>query len=223
LLGTDRPSIAAWGGHPRPIQDPFPVWVAVGGTPQSAVRAGSLGLPLALAIIGGMPERFAPFAELHRRAAVKAGHAPPAFSINSHGFIAEDAKEAMDLAYPAFALIMDKIGQERGWPPMTRQQFDGSCSLRGANFVGNPDQIIEKILFQHEIFGHDRFMLQMTVGSLPHDKILKSIELLGTKVAPVVRREIARRKSTDQDEAQHGLSSGPRPGNRIVSAPKVKL
>lgn len=190
--GKHRPSIYDRGVYPRPIQNPLPVWVAVGGTPQSAVRAGRLGLPMALAIIGGLPERFAPFAELHRRAAEAAGHPRPRLSINSHGFIADTSQEAVELAYLPLKHQMDQIGRERGWPPMTRAQFEASRALWGANFVGNPEEIIEKILYQHKIFGHDRFLLQFTVGTLPHDKVLRAIELFGTKVAPVVRRETAK-------------------------------
>jgi probable LLM family oxidoreductase len=178
--------------YPRPLQDPLPVWVAVGGSPQSAVRAGALGLPLALAIIGGMPERFAPVADLHRRAAERAGRERPAMSINSHGFIAETSQAAADEAFPAFAAMMDRIGRERGWPPMTRQDFDATRTLRGANLVGSPQEVVEKILFQHEIFGHDRFLLQMSVGTLPHASIMRSIELLGTEVAPAVRSALGR-------------------------------
>ena len=155
-------------------------------------RAG-FGLPMAIAIIGGLPERFSVFAELHRRAAEQAGHPRPQLSINSHGFIADTSQEAMDIAFPAFKYQMDRIGRERGWPPMTREQFEASCTLRGANFVGSPQQVIDKILYQHEIFGHDRFTLQITVGSMPHDKVMRAIELFGTEVAPVVRKEVARR------------------------------
>jgi probable LLM family oxidoreductase len=176
--------------YPRPVQDPLPVWVAVGGSPQSAVRAGALGLPLALAIIGGMPERFAPVADLHRRAAEETGHERPPMSINSHGFLAETSQAAAQEAFPAFAAMMDRIGRDRGWPPMSRQDFDATRTLRGANFVGSPEEVVEKILFQHEIFGHDRFLMQMSVGTLPHASIMRSIELLGTEVAPVVRREL---------------------------------
>lgn len=187
--GRHRPSINNCGVYPRPVQHPLPVWIAVGGTPQSAVRAGALGLPLALAIIGGMPERFASLAQLHRRAAEQAGKRTPALSINSHGFIADTSQEAGDDAFPAFAVTMDKIGRERGWPPLTRAQFDASRALRGANFLGSPQEVIDKILFQYEIFRHERFLLQLTVGSLPHEKVMRAIELLGTEVAPVVRRE----------------------------------
>jgi probable LLM family oxidoreductase len=188
--GRLRAPIRDLGVYPRPIQNPLPVWIAVGGTPASAVRAGSLGLPLALGIIGGMPERFAPFAEMHRQAALDAGHEPPSLGINSHGYIAPTSQEAADEAFPAFATTMDRIGRERGWPPMTREQFEGSCTLRGANFVGSPEDVIEKILFQHEIFGHQRFMVQFSVGTMPHEKIMRSIELFGTVVAPAVRGRI---------------------------------
>jgi len=189
--GKFRPPLEDLGVYPRPVQDPIPVWVAVGGTPQSAVRAGMLGLPMALGIIGGMPERFAPLVELHRMAARRAGHPTPRLSINSHGFLADTSQAAAEIAFPAFKAQMDRIGRERGWPPMTREQFEFSRSLRGADFVGSPQEVAEKILFQHEIFGHDRFLLQLTVGTLPHRQVLRAIELLGTEVAPVVRRELA--------------------------------
>jgi alkanesulfonate monooxygenase SsuD/methylene tetrahydromethanopterin reductase-like flavin-dependent oxidoreductase (luciferase family) len=142
---------------------------------------------MALAIIGGMPERFAPFADLHRDAAARAGHERLPLSINSHGFVAERSQDAADIAFPAFKAMMDRIGRERGWPPMTRDQFEGSRTIRGANFVGSPQEIVEKILFQHTIFQHDRFLLQMSVGTLPHADVMRSIELLGTEVAPAVR------------------------------------
>jgi probable LLM family oxidoreductase len=173
--------------HPRPIQDPLPVWVAVGGTPSSAVRAGALGLPLALAIIGGVPERFTAFADLHRRAAAQAGHATPALSINSHGYIADTSQRAADEAFPPFATMMDRIGRERGWPPLSRQAFETSRTLHGANFVGSPQEVTEKILHQHTLFGHQRFLLQLSVGTMPHGQIMRAIELYGTKVAPAVR------------------------------------
>ncbi len=183
------------GVFPRPLQEPLPVWIAVGGTPESAVRAGMLGLPMALAIIGGLPERFAPFAELHRRAAAEAGREPPRLSINSHGYIAETHQQALDESYPYVSAAMNRIGQERGWPPMRRADYDTAATLRGANFVGTPDDVVRKILFQHEIFGHDRFLLQFTIGGIPHEGILRSIELLGREVVPAVREELSARNS----------------------------
>ena len=195
--GRHRPALAGQGVYPRPVQDPLPIWVAVGGTPESAVRAGALGLPMALAIIGGMPERFQPFAELHRRAAQQAGHDPlPALSINSHGYLAESAQQALDESFPFAAAMMNRIGRERGWPQLTRTDYDAAAELRGANFVGSPEQVIEKILFQHEIFRHDRFLVQLTIGGIPHEKVMRSIELLGAEVAPVVRAEVARRTAS---------------------------
>lgn len=198
--GKYRAAIDDLGIYPRPVQNPLPVWLAVGGTPQSAIRAGRLGLPMAIAIIGGLPERFHVFAELHRRAAREAGHKQPKLSINSHGFIAETSQQAADDAFYPFKIQMDRIGRERGWPPMTREQFDASRTLRGANFVGSPQEVIDKILYQYGIFRHDRFLIQFSVGSLPHKKLLKAIELFGTEVAPVVRREVAKMKEQAQNK-----------------------
>jgi probable LLM family oxidoreductase len=190
--GLHRPALTGQGVYPRPLQDPLPIWVAVGGAPESAFRAGTLGLPMALAIIGGMPERFAPFIELFRNAAAQAGHDPvPEVSINSHGYIAQTSQQALDESFPYAASMMNKIGKERGWGPMTRANYDAAATLHGANFVGSPAEVIEKILFQYDIFKHDRFLVQFTVGSLPHDKIMRSIELLGSEVAPAVRKTIA--------------------------------
>ena len=193
LLLHVRETGATPGGHevlPHPLQDPLPVWVAVGGTPESAVRAGALDLPMALAIIGGLPERFAPFAELHRRAARQAGHAEPRLSINSHGYIAESSQRALDESFPYVSEAMNRIGLERGWSPLTRADYDAAATLRGANFVGTPEEVAEKILFQHEIFRHDRFLVQFTIGGIPHEGILRSIELLGREVAPAVRAKL---------------------------------
>ena len=191
--GGHRAPLTGQGVYPRPLQELLPIWVAVGGTPESAVRAGTLGLPMALAIIGGLPERFAPFAELHRRAAADAGHGRPPLSINSHGFVADDARDAADEFFPPLKSMMDKIGRERGWAPLARGDYDAMLDVHGALVVGSPQDVAEKILFQHDIFEHDRFMIQFTVGAMPHDKIMRSIELFGTEVAPLVHAELARR------------------------------
>ncbi len=193
--GQHRAPIDNLGIYPRPIQNPLPVWVGVGGTPESVIRAASRGLPMALAIIGGQPQQLAPFADLYRRAAAQYGFDPATMplSINSHGFIADTREQALDESFPAVQATMNKIGRERGWPPMRREQYEASATARGANFVGSPDDIIEKILFQHSIFNHQRLLLQLSVGTMPHDKLMHAIELLGTKIAPVVREEIARR------------------------------
>jgi alkanesulfonate monooxygenase SsuD/methylene tetrahydromethanopterin reductase-like flavin-dependent oxidoreductase (luciferase family) len=192
-----RKDPAAFGVYPQPVQQPLPVWIAVGGTPESAARAGALGLPMALAIIGGRPEQFAPFAEIHRRAAAAAGHTrPPALSINSHGFVAETSQAAADVAFPGVQEMMNRIGRERGWAPMQRADFEASRTLHGASFVGSPQEVVEKILFQYEIFKHDRFLVQFSVGSVPHDKLLRSIELFGTEVAPAVRKAIPSQEGT---------------------------
>ncbi len=188
--GRHRAPLNDLGVYPRPAQERLPIWLAAGGNPPSAIRAGRLGLPLALAIIGGQPERFAGFAELHRRSAIDAGHEPPPLSINSHGFIAPTAEEAVEISFPPFKAMMDKIGRERGWPPMTPQDFAAARTLRGANFVGSPQDVIDKILFQHEVFGHQRFLIQFSVGTLPHDQVMRCIELFGTEVAPVVRERL---------------------------------
>ncbi|MGK7312993.1 MAG: LLM class flavin-dependent oxidoreductase [Candidatus Longimicrobiales bacterium M2_2A_002] len=188
--GKHRPSIEDRPVYPRPVQDPLPVWVAVGGSGQSVDRAARLGLPMALAIIGGTPERFRPAVDFYREKLADYGHDPATpVSINSHGFIAGDGDEAAELAFGPFRETMDRIGRERGWPPTTRQRFDAERTLRGALFVGSPQEVIDKILYQHELFGHDRFLIQLTVGPMPHEAVLRAIELLGTEVAPVVRRE----------------------------------
>jgi alkanesulfonate monooxygenase SsuD/methylene tetrahydromethanopterin reductase-like flavin-dependent oxidoreductase (luciferase family) len=193
--GRHRPAIDGLGIHPRPLQDPLPVWIAVGGTPQSVVRAAALGLPLAVAIIGGTPERFAPLVDLYRQAAREAGHDPATLpvGINSHTYVGRDARRARDEFFGPYAAMMTRIGRERGWPPMQRDQFEALTTRRGALVVGSPEEVAEKILFQHELFGHRRFLAQMSVGPIPHRDVLRSIELFGTEVAPLVRAEVARR------------------------------
>jgi alkanesulfonate monooxygenase SsuD/methylene tetrahydromethanopterin reductase-like flavin-dependent oxidoreductase (luciferase family) len=194
--GNHRAPLDDLAIYPRPVQDPLPVWLAVGGTPASAVRAGTLGLPLALAIIGGRPERFTPFVELFRRSADEAGNPGLPVSINSHAYVADTPERAADEFFPGYATMMNRIGRERGWAPMERQSFDALRTLRGALVVGSPEQAVEKILYQHELFGHQRFMAQMSVGTMPHAQVMRSIELLGTEVAPTVRTELSRRETT---------------------------
>ncbi|MFN8372007.1 MAG: LLM class flavin-dependent oxidoreductase [Anaerolineae bacterium] len=195
--GSMRSPLDNLGVYPRPVQQLLPVWIAVGGTPESVVRAAAYGVPMALAIIGGMPERFAPFYHLYREASKEAGHDPTRIplSINSHGFIADTAQEAVDAYYPTAAVMMGRIGRERGWTPASRQQMEAGRTLRGADFVGTPDEVIEKILFQHQIFNHQRFMIYMGYNTIEHKKMMRAIELFGTKVAPAVRAEVARRNA----------------------------
>jgi alkanesulfonate monooxygenase SsuD/methylene tetrahydromethanopterin reductase-like flavin-dependent oxidoreductase (luciferase family) len=195
--GRHRAALTGQGIYPRALQSELPIWIAVGGTPQSVARAGALGLPLAIAIIGGEPERFAPLVRLYREAGENA-HIDPArlaVGINGHGFIADSSAEAADLFFPPYAETMSRIGHERGWPPTTRAQFDNARTLRGALAVGSPEEVIEKILFQHAIFGHQRYLMQMSVGPMPHAAMMRSIELLGTRVVPAVREEISRREA----------------------------
>jgi probable LLM family oxidoreductase len=193
--GRHRAPLDDTGVYPRPVQDPLPVWIAIGGTPQSVVRAALLGLPLAIAIIGGQPERFAPLAWLYRETASRAGHDPALLpiGINSHTYVAETSQQASDEYFPTYAAMMNRIGRERGWPPMSRSQFEAGRSPRGALLVGSPEEVVEKILFEHDLFGNQRFMAQISVGALPHEKAMRAIELFGTAVAPAVRKELARR------------------------------
>ncbi len=190
--GETRKPIKARGVYPRPLQDLLPLWIAIGGTPQSAARAGYLGLPLALAIIGGEPHRFAPFFDLYRQSAAKAGVDPKQLktSINVHGFIHDTVQSAADIFYEPQAVVMNRIGRERGWGPTNRAQFDASRAPRGALFVGDPETVAEKIVAMHGIFKNDRFLLQMAIGPMPHIEIMRGIELYGTKVAPLVRKAL---------------------------------
>jgi probable LLM family oxidoreductase len=190
--GKHTQSINNRGVYPRPYRDKLPIWVAVGGTPESVVRAGEHGLPMTLAIIGGMPARFAPFARLYRDVYQKAGHdmRKLQFCINSHTYIADTSQQARDEFFPPYAEVMSRIGRERGWPAMNRQQFDASTGKEGALLVGSPQEVVEKILYEHELFGHTRFLAQMSIGALPHKQAMRSIELLGTKVAGEVRKAV---------------------------------
>ncbi|MHA6481846.1 LLM class flavin-dependent oxidoreductase [Paenibacillus sp. strain BS8-2] len=192
--GGHRPAFDNLGIYPRAVQDPLPVWIASGGNPESAIRAGMLGLPIVFAIIGGMPERFAPLVDLYKRAAIQAGHDPRKLQIatHSHGFISDTTDGAADLFFPATQAQMNKIGRERGWPSYDRAAFDASRTLRGALYVGDPEFVAEKIVLLRKNLGLTRFFLHIDVSSLPHREVLKTIELLGTKVAPIVHKELAR-------------------------------
>jgi probable LLM family oxidoreductase len=203
--GKHRSPLNGQGIYPRTRRD-LPIWVAVGGNPPSAVRAGTLGLPMALAIIGGMPERFAPFVELYRHAAQEAGHdaARLPVGINTHGYVADTSQQAADEFFPSYAEQMGRLGRERGWPPMSRAQFDAGRTLRGHLAIGSPQEVIEKILFQHEALGHQRYLMQMSVGTMPHAQTMRSIELFGSKVAPAVRKEVARRTAPAAQAASPG-------------------
>jgi probable LLM family oxidoreductase len=194
--GKHRASIKARGVYPRPFRSTLPIWLAAGGTPASAVRAGTLGLPLAIAIIGGQPEQFVPFVQLYKTNYIKSGWNRENLNlgINSHVYIAEDSQKAADEFYPSYSAMMNRIGRERGWPPQSRNQFENSRSEKGALAVGSPQQVIDKILFEYELFGNTRFLAQMSMGTMPHDKILRSIELFGDVVAPAVRKAIAEKK-----------------------------
>jgi probable LLM family oxidoreductase len=184
---------------PRPLQQPLPVWIAVGGTPASAERTGKLGLPMALAIIGGAPERFVSFVDIYRDAARRAGHDPALLplSINGHGHIAETSKRAADEYWPGHEASMRKIGRERGWSPPTRAQYDLLCGPRGALLVGDPQTVAEKILFQYDIFRNTRYLLYLM--GMPHRTVMRAIELFGTEVAPVVREGLAERRVAEAE------------------------
>lgn len=191
---THTKSIPGIEIFPKPLQDPIPLWIAVGGTPNSVARAAYYGLPLMIAIIGGRPRQFQPLTELYRQTGAKSGHdaSKLKLGVSGHGFIAEDSQTARDIAFPAHNAAMSKIGAERGWPPGTRAQFDAGATPEGAYYMGSPQEVIDKILMQHEWFGHDRFGLQLSVGTLPHDKVMKAIELYGTVVKPAIDKALGK-------------------------------
>jgi len=191
--GGHRPAIKNRGIYPRPVQNPLPVWIASGGNTDSVMRAGTLGLPLALAIIGGQPERFAPLVQLYKEIGASAGHAPEKLkvAVHSHGFVAQTSEQASELFFPSTQASMNIIGRERGWAPYNRAAFDAARSPRGALFAGNPTEVADKILLMHANLGIDRFFIHMPVGTMPHGEVLRAIELFGTEVAPVVRAAIA--------------------------------
>jgi probable LLM family oxidoreductase len=206
--GRLRPALVDAGVWPRPVQEPLPVWVAVGGSPQSVIRAGTLGLPLTIAIIGGQPARFAPLVQLYRDAAARAGHDPSTtrVAINTHAFVGASTAQA-DSAFAApYLAVMNRIGRERGWPPSGRPEYEALRAPDGALAVGSPEQVAEKILYEHELFGNDRYIGQMSVGAVAHGDVLRSMELFGTKVAPLVREEVARRTPAEAATAAPAAS-----------------
>jgi probable LLM family oxidoreductase len=210
--GRHRAALHDVGVYPRPLQNPLPVWIAVGGTPASVARAGMLGLPLMIAIIGGPPARFAPLVDLYRRAVAQsdapASHAGPAVGINSHTYLAPTSQRAADEYFPAYSQVMNRIGRERGWPPMSRAQFDAACGPEGHLLVGSPQQVVEKILAEHELFGHDRFLAQVSIGALPHARAMRAIELFGSEVAPAVREALTSREGSSIGGDREGSSIG---------------
>jgi probable LLM family oxidoreductase len=223
--GRHRAALKDVGVYPRPLQNPLPVWIAVGGSPGSIVRAGKLRLPLMLAIIGGSPARFKPLIDLYREAVRLsttardeaaqqestqqestqpdgADRSGAAVGINSHTYVAETPEQARDEYYPAYAPMMNRIGRERGWQPLTREQFDRACSPEGHLLVGSPEQVAEKILAEHELFAPDRFLAQLSVGTLAHEKVIRATELFANEVAPMVREALrAGRGSPAADSA----------------------
>ncbi|HXS58088.1 MAG TPA: LLM class flavin-dependent oxidoreductase [Hanamia sp.] len=194
--GKHRPSFNDLGVYPRPYQQSIPVWLAAGGTPASAVRAATLGMPLMLAIIGGMPEQFVPFINLYKETWKKTGKdiSKMQFGVNNHVYVGEDSQKAGDDFYPYYSKMMNRVGRDRGWPPLSRQQFDYSRSPKGALMVGSVQQVIDKILYEHELFGNTRFFAQASVGNVPHAMTMKSIELFGDKIAPVIKKETSRKQ-----------------------------
>lgn len=175
--------------YPRPLQDPLPIWLGVGGTPESFVRAGTLGLPLMVAVIGGETHRFRPLIDLYREAGEKAGHSPDKLKVGLHslGYVAESKEQAVEDFFPGYAKTFTRIGRERGWPPITRQHFDAQNGARGALLVGNPEEVAEKLLRHSEALGGiSRFTFQMDNAELSHEQMLKAIELVGTKIIPLV-------------------------------------
>lgn len=188
--GEFRAPITKQGVYPRPLQSAIPVWLGVGGTPASAVRAGRLNLPMTIAILGSAPRQFLPFVQLYRESAQKAGHdvSKLQLAISSQFYVAEDSQQAADEFYPSYEALMNRVGKDRGWSPMSKAQFE---YLRndGPLVVGNVQQAIDKIMGQHELFQNTRFLAQLVTGHTSHKQILKNIELFGTRVAPVVRKE----------------------------------
>jgi len=193
--GKHRAALTGQGVYPRPVQDPLPIWLGVGGTPESFVRAGTLGLPLMVAIIGGETRRFRPLIDLYREAGERAGHPRERLKVGVHslGYVAGTTQEAADDFFPGYARAVDSVARERGWPPMTRASFDAQRGPYGALLIGEPDAVVEKILRHSDALGGiTRITFQMNASSLPHAKLMRAIEALGTHVAPALRQELAK-------------------------------
>jgi probable LLM family oxidoreductase len=188
--GKHRAPIGQLGVYPRPLQRELPIWLAVGGTPTSAVRAGTMNLPMALAILGGNPAQYLPFVELYRTSAREAGHDEKKLSlaINSQFYVSETSKQAADEFYPSYEKLMNRVGKERGWSRMTRQHFDQLRSPEGPLFVGSVQEVVDKIIYEQELFGHTRFLAQIVKGDIAHKNVLHTIELFGNEVVPAVRK-----------------------------------
>ena len=190
--GNLRPPINNLGVYPRALNGEIPVWLAAGGTPASAVRAAKLQLPLMLAIIGGMPRQFTPFINLYKKSWLENGHNAEDLQvgINNHMFIGEDGEKAADDFFPYYAQMMDRVGRSRGWQPMTREQFDFMRSPEGSLMVGSVEQVIEKMIYEYELFGFTRFFAQASLGFVPHEMTIKSIELFAKQVVPEVKKRL---------------------------------
>jgi len=189
--GKFRPDLVEQAIYPRPVQEQLPIWVGVGGTPESFVRAGVLGLPLMVAIIGGETHRFAPLIELYKNAGEKAGHDPEKLKVGVHslGYVAETREQAIKEFFPGYAEMFTKIGRERGWPPVTMSHFESQIGPTGALVVGNVEEVAEKVLRHSEALGGlSRFSFQLDVAGLSHQQLIKAIELIGTKVSPLVNK-----------------------------------
>ncbi len=196
--GRFRPALKNQAIYPRPLQNPIPIWLGVGGTPQSFVRAGTLGLPLMVAIIGGETHRFRPLVDLYREAGRRAGHQPEQLKVGLHsiGYVAKTTQQAIDDFYPGYAETFTKIGKERGWPPVTRTHFDAQMNKQGALIIGGPEEVAEKIIRHSDALGGiSRVTFQMDNANLPQDKLLQAIEILGKQVSPMVKEKIGVEKS----------------------------
>ncbi len=192
--GKHRAALTGQGVYPRPVQNPLPIRIGVGGTPQSLVRAGKLGLPVVLAIIGGEPHRYRSLLDLYRDAWKRAGHASEKLNVGIHniGFVADETAQAAEQHFPSYADAFSAIGRERGWGPVTRAQYDATRAPTGALLVGAPEAVAEKIIYENEVLGGiSRMTVLLNGGAMPHRQVMHAIELLGTKVAPIVRKEIA--------------------------------